>query len=108
MRGPPRRFTQVPTERRSRENGAVILRAIHILHNGPAKPFSFPIVSNTLRGELFRKTVRRRRGGSAPWTWHFRSIKCRCNIGQNEITPGRFYLTVVGRQQNWTAPLREG
>src|SRR5882672_7688339 len=64
MHGPPRRFTGFPPSLAPGKTAAT-LRAIHILHNGPVKAFSLPIVSNTLRGELFRKTIRRRRGGGA-------------------------------------------
>jgi hypothetical protein len=37
-------------------------RAIHILHFRPDKTFSLSVVSNTLRGELFRETVRVKTG----------------------------------------------
>ncbi len=39
-------------------------RAIHILHNGLGKVLSSPIVSNTLRGQLFLGMMRQKRAGS--------------------------------------------
>jgi hypothetical protein len=33
------------------------LRPIHILHKQAGNPFSFPVVSNTLRDELFLETT---------------------------------------------------
>jgi len=41
-------------------------RVIHILHNCPGKSFSLPVVSNTLRGKMFRKTKRKRGSGERP------------------------------------------
>src|SRR6266403_5987249 len=66
MRGPPRRFTGFPPGIAPEEISLANLRAIHILHNASGKGFSLPIVSNTLRGELFRETVFRGRGRGRP------------------------------------------
>src|SRR6266849_2028682 len=65
MHGPRRRFTGFPPSI-APVNSLASIRAIHILHNASGKEFSLPIVSNTLRGELFRETGFRGRGGGAP------------------------------------------
>jgi hypothetical protein len=65
MHGPRRRFTGFPPSI-APEIIVANLRAIHILHNSSGKEFSLPIVSNTLRGELFRETGFRGRGGGTP------------------------------------------
>src|SRR6266403_1816856 len=74
MRGPPRRFTGFPPGIAPEEISLANLRAIHILHNASGKGFSLPIVSNTLRGQLFRETVFPGAAGERPCIRHFRSV----------------------------------
>jgi hypothetical protein len=46
------------------------LRPIHILHNRAGNPFSFPVVSNTLRDELFLETAQGDERGRLPHEPH--------------------------------------
>src|SRR4029077_10385828 len=46
---------------------AHVLRPIHILHKPARNQFSLPVVSNTLRDELFRETGGRRRSEGTPF-----------------------------------------
>src|SRR5713226_5321584 len=55
MRNRPGRFTNLPPHIPSPRSNSCTLRAIHIHHNEYGETFSSLIVSNTLRGELFRE-----------------------------------------------------
>jgi hypothetical protein len=57
MHGRTIRFTGLLRHIHSPENISDSLRPIHILHKQAGNPFSFPVVSNTLRDELFLETT---------------------------------------------------
>jgi hypothetical protein len=72
MHARPIRFTSflphIPSPGNTASTNA--LRPIHILHKSDGNPFSLPVVSNTLRDELFRETHHRRRRRGAPSIGH--------------------------------------
>src|SRR5215467_3147636 len=76
MRGSHRRFIRFPSALRV-QNGSVT-GAIHTLHGHPGKVHSSPIVSNTLRGQLFRKTVAQELGGPCLTLRQLISPLCPC------------------------------
>jgi hypothetical protein len=56
MHGLTIRFTDLLPHIPFPRNNPDVLRPIHILHKPARNLFSFPVVSNTLRDELFRET----------------------------------------------------
>jgi hypothetical protein len=63
MHGRPVRFTSLLPHIPFSGNISDALRPIHILHKQAGNLFSLPVVSNTLRDELFRETSQGRRSG---------------------------------------------
>ncbi len=65
MRGRPIRFTSLLPHISFSGNNFDAYRPIHILHKRAGNPFSLPVVSNTLRDELFPETSQGRRSRSS-------------------------------------------
>jgi hypothetical protein len=63
MRRRPIRFTSLLSHIPFSGDNSDALRPIHILHKQVGKLFSLPVVSNTLRDELFPETRQGRRSG---------------------------------------------
>jgi len=61
MHGRTIRFTSLLPHIPFSGNNFDAYRSIHILHKRAGNPFSLPVVSNTLRDELFRETGQGRR-----------------------------------------------
>src|SRR5713226_10139686 len=64
MHGRTIRFTSLLPHIPFSGNNFDAYRSIHILHKPAGNPFSLPIVSNTLRDELFREMGRGIRSGN--------------------------------------------
>src|SRR6266481_7187904 len=65
MHGRTIRFTSLLPHISFSGNNFDAYRPIHILHKQAGNPFSFPVVSNTLRDELFPETSQGRRSRSS-------------------------------------------
>jgi hypothetical protein len=85
MHARPIRFTCLLPRIPSPGNSTAVLRPIHILQKPARNLFSLPVVSNTLRGKLFRETGRGRRSGER---LHF-SPQSRCVPADQ--SPGRLH-----------------
>src|SRR5260370_27207949 len=97
MRHRPGRFTTLPPHIPSPRSNSRTLRPIHIHHNQYGQTFSSLIVSNTLRGELFREASPLRQ---------YTKLYTFAPVGRPAALSSRPATSLATFQLGWTSPTR--